>query len=82
MTDLLLLKVIYWFEIGLYLGLEKSELATIEHDNPKDTRTCAMKMFIQWLDNDKEPSYARLMDALLKAEDQTAVEALCNMHCK
>ena len=41
-----------------------------------------MKMFIQWLDNDKEPSYVRLMDALLKAEDHTAVEALCNMHCK
>ena len=80
LANLLLLKVIGWYEVGLYLGLDETELKIIEHDNPRDLKTCVRKMFALWLQNDQDPSYMQLLNALVAANDEVAIQVLCNKH--
>ena len=69
-----------WYEIGLHLGLDETDLSIIEHDNPKDMKACIRKMFSQWLQNDPQPSYKHLLDALVAAGDQKAVHEFCQKY--
>ena len=75
----MLLKVsTQWFDIGLQLGLEESELNTIEYNNPRDLKACVRNMFSQWLRSTKEPSYQVVLEALIAAGDESAAQELCH----
>ena len=80
LADLLLLRVVEWYEVGLYLGLDETELKIIQHDNPRDLKACVRKMFALWLQNDENPSYMQLLHALVAAEDKGAIQELCSKH--
>ena len=54
-----------WFELGLQLDIEHSELEKIRIDR-RDTDPCKMEMVIHWLKNDDTKSWQKLCDALEK----------------
>ena len=79
MRELVLLKVsMQWFDIGLQLGLDESELMAIEYNNPRDLKACVRNMFSQWLRSTKEPSYQVVLEALIAAGDESAAQELCH----
>ena len=54
-----------WFEMGLQLGVQSTELKRIEHDTKQDSKTACRQMFAEWLGNTKtEKSWKRIMQAL------------------
>lgn len=71
-----------WYEVGLYLGLDETELRVVEHDNPRDLKACVRNMFKLWLQNDPKPTYIQLLNALVAAEDHAAIKELCQNHGK
>ena len=79
LKELVLLKVsTQWFDIGLQLGLEESELMTIEYNNPRDLKACVRNMFSHWLRSTKDPSYQVVLEALIAAGDENAAQELCH----
>ena len=53
-----------WFEMGLQLGVDSSDLKRIQHDT-QECRTACRNMFMEWLGNTKtEKSWMKLIKAL------------------
>ena len=49
LKDLVLVKTTKWYNLGLQLGIEDTELDVIEENSPKDIDACKRKMFKAWL---------------------------------
>lgn len=83
LKQLVLLRVTQWYEVGLHLDLDETDLATIECNNPKDLKACVRQIFTMWLHNSvTKPNYKVLLDALVAAEDQRAIYELCQTFSK
>ena len=64
LKDLVLVQTTKWYNLGLQLGIEDTELDVIEENNPKDIDACKRKMFKTWLKITPIPSYQQLVEAL------------------
>ena len=53
-----------WPEIGIFLGLEHSDIEIIENDFDGKISRCKMEMFSKWLKLDVNPTWEKFCDAL------------------
>ena len=80
--DLVLLKTVKWYNLGLQLGIEDTELDVIEENNSKDIDTCKRKMFQAWLRITPSPSYQQLVEALVAVRETSEADHLCKKYGK
>ena len=77
LKDLVLIKTVKWYNLGLQLGIDDTELDVIEENNPKDIDACKRKMFRVWLRITPSPSYQQLVEALLAVGEISEADRLC-----
>ena len=67
--------VVDWYSLGVKLGLEDSELSTIEQNYRGDNERCKLEMLSHWLRNAKLPTWQAVADALcLIGEHEVALK--------
>ena len=71
-----------WYDLGLQLGVENAELKMIQKNNPRDLTTCRREMFEAWLRITPNPSYQRLVEALLAVGETNEADRLCKKYSK
>ena len=76
LKNLILLKVIQWFNVGLLLDLETYQLKTIQKDCGSDLKACCREMFDLWLQSEQNPNYQHLLEVLSEAEERDAARQL------
>ena len=77
LKDLVLVKVISWYNLGLQLGEEDTELEVIKRNNPGDLEACRRDMFRAWLRINRSPSYQNLVDTLVIVREIREADHLC-----
>ena len=82
LKDLVLVKTTKWYNLGLQLGIEDTELDVIEENSPKDIDTCKRKMFKAWLKITPNPSYQQLVEALKTVGEISEADHLCKKYGK
>ena len=82
LKDLVLIRTLKWYNLGLQLGIEDSELDVIEENNPKDMDACKRKMFKAWLRITPSPCHQQLVEALQTVGEISEAERLCKKHGK
>ena len=65
LKDLVLVQTKEWYDIGLQLGVEDTDLDVIQSNNPQNLRACRREMFKAWLKMTPTPTYQQLVDALM-----------------
>ena len=82
LKDLVLVRTTKWYNLGLQLGIEDTELDVIEENNPKDIDACKRKMFKAWLRITPSPSYNLVVEALQTVGEITEADRLCKRYGK
>ena len=82
LKDLVLVKTTKWYNLGLQLGIEDTELDVIEENSPKDIDACKRKMFKAWLRITPNPSYQKLVEALQTVGEISEADHLCKKYSK
>ena len=82
MKDLVLIKVTEWYELGLQLGVEDTELEVIEKDNRGDLKACRRNMFRAWLRITPNPSHQQLVEALMAVGEGKEADLFCKKYSK
>ena len=80
LRELVQLRVMRWYELGLLLDIDEGSLDIIEHDHHCDLKACRRKIFSLWLRNSKNATFEALLEALLGADEIKAAEELCQQH--
>ena len=80
LKDLVLVQVIRWYDLGLQLGVEDTELEVIKRNNPGDLETCRREMFRAWLRITPSPSYQQLVEALVTVREVREADRLCKKY--
>ena len=70
-----------WQEVGLFLGLEYSDIRTIELDCQQKLRRCMMVMFNKWLKQETNPTWEKYCEALEKASYVVLAKELREKYC-
>ena len=66
-----------WYRLGLQLGVRPDALDVIESKYSRDTNTCKVKMFAEWLRSDANPNYETLVKALAAIGKKSLAESVC-----
>ena len=82
LKDLVLVRAVEWYDLGLQLGVENTELKVIQQNNPGDLRPCRREMFEAWLRITPNPSYQWLVEALLAVGETNEADRLCKKYGK
>ena len=82
LKDLVLIQTTEWYDLGLQLGIEDTELEEIQSNNPKNIRTCRREMFRAWLRITSSPSYKQLVEALLAVGEMSEANRLYEKYGK
>ena len=80
LKDLVLVRAVEWYDLGLQLGVENAELKVIQKNNPGDLRVCRREMFEAWLRITPNPSYQQLVEALLEVGEIDEADCLCKKY--
>ena len=80
MKDLVLIKTVKWYNLGLQLGIEDTELDVIDQNNSKEIDACKRKMFQAWLRITPSPSYQQLVEALQTVGETSEADSLCKKY--
>ena len=70
------MKLTNWYHVGQQLSFDELTLERFNDDYKGDKEECKKRMFGYWLRHYKEPSYERLMKALVNAGETVAAENL------
>ena len=82
LKDLVLVQTIEWYDLGLQLGIDDTELDVIEKNNRGDLRACRRNMFRAWLRITHSPSYQQLVEALMAVGEGKEADLLCKKYSK
>lgn len=66
LSQLINIKVLDWFTLGLHLGMNDYDLQVIRDNNPRDNKACKRTMFSEWLRRDSDATFKKLILALEK----------------
>ena len=80
MKDLVFIKTVKWYNLGLQLGIEDTELDMIEQNNLKEIDACKRRMFQAWLRITPSPSYQQLVEALQTVGETSEADCLCKKY--
>ena len=61
-----------WYSLGLKLGLSDNSLKTIQRNNTGDLNACKREMLSQWLRQDTQATYQKLVYALQECDEHVA----------
>ena len=65
-----------WYSIGIELEMDDKELDDLEQRH-SDPHKKLIKMFGVWLEKGKNPTYRKLLDALVNVGKRDVAEAMC-----
>ena len=82
LKDLVLVWTTRWYNLGLQLGIEDTELDVIKENNPGDIDACKRNMFKTWLRIIPSPSYQQLVEALQAVGEISEADRLCKKYGK
>ena len=82
LKDLVLVRAVEWYDLGLQLEVENAELKVIQKNHPGDLRACRREMFEAWLRTTPNPSYQQLVEALLEVGEINEADRLCDKYGK
>ena len=82
LKDLVLIRTAKWYNLGLQLGIDDTELEVIEKHNPRDLEACQREMFRTWLRTIPSPSYQQLVKALQTVGEISEADRLCKKYGK
>ena len=82
LKDLVLVQTIEWYDLGLQLGIDDTELDVIEKNNRGDLRACRRNMFRAWLRITPTPSYQQLVEALMAVGEGKEADLVCKKYSK
>ena len=82
LKDLVLVQTTEWYDLGLQLGIDDTELDVIKKHNPGDLRACQREMFRAWLRITPSPSYQQLVEALKTVGEVNEADHLCKKYGK
>ena len=78
----MLVQTIEWYDLGLQLGVDDTELDVIEKNNRGDLKACRRNMFRAWLRITPSPSYQQLVEALMAVGEGKEADFLCKKYSK
>ena len=76
LKDLVLVQTKEWYDLGLQLGVEDTDLDVIQSNNPQNLRACRREMFKAWLKMTPTPAYQQLIDALMAVGEVREADTL------
>ena len=76
LKDLVLVQTKEWYDLGLQLGVEDTDLDVIQSNNPQNLRACRREMFKAWLKMTPTPTYQQLVDALMAVGEVREADTL------
>ena len=82
LKDLVLVQTKEWYDLGLQLGVEDTDLDVIQSNNPQNLRACRREMFKAWLKMTPTPTYQQLVDALMAVGEVREADTLRKKHGK
>ena len=82
LKDLVLVQTIEWYDLGLQLGIDDTELDVIEKNNRGDLKACRRNMFRAWLRITPTPSYQQLVEALMAVGEGKEADLVCKKYSK
>ena len=82
LKDLLLIRTVEWYNIGLHLGVDDEELKVIQQNYPRNSKACKREMFSAWLRTASSPSYQQLVEALRAVGENREANRLCERYGK
>ena len=78
----MLVQTIEWYDLGLQLGIDDTELDVIEKNNRGDLKACRRNMFRAWLRITPSPSYQQLVEALMAVGEDKEADLVCKKYSK
>lgn len=63
-----------WYEVGIYLGVDESELDKIEEDNPNNCGRCLLKMLKRWRKMAMPKTWLAVVQALKSIGEEKRAE--------
>ena len=82
LKDLVLVQTREWYDLGLQLGVEDTELDVIQSNYPLNIRACRREMFKAWLRITPTPTYQQLVEALVAVEEVREADTLSKKYGK
>jgi len=82
LKDLVTIKVIEWYDLGLQLDIDDHELDIIQKDHHGDVRACRREMFRTWLKSFPTATYQQLVQALLAIGENREASLICKRYGK
>jgi len=82
LKDLVTIKVIEWYDLGLQLDIDDHELDVIQKDHCGDVRACRWEMFRTWLKNFPTATYQQLVQALHNIGENREAYHICKRYGK
>ena len=64
LKDLILVRTVKWYELGLQLEVEGKDLDVIQANNQNNIEACKREMFSKWLGITPNASYQQVVEAL------------------
>ena len=71
-----------WYRLGLQLGVGADYLDMIERRYPRDAHMRMIKMFAEWMRDDTNPTYKKLVRALAAVGKRKLAESVCSAQGK
>ena len=65
-----------WHNLGLQLGVRADDLKKIVNNHPKDRSRCKNEMFAVWRKNNTNPTYEKLIKALIAVGKKDLAESI------
>ena len=80
LKDLILVRTVKWYELGLQLEVESHNLDVIQANNQKNVEACKREMFSKWLRITPNASYQQVVEALRVVGEISEANRLCKKY--
>ena len=54
----------WWYQIGIFLGIQSGQLDVLKLNHPADANTCCMMLFIKWLEGTAIATWEKVFEAI------------------
>ena len=82
LKDLILVRTVKWYELGLQLEVEGKDLDVIQANNQNNIEACKREMFSKWLRITPNASYQQVVEALQVVGEISEANHLCKKFAK
>ena len=82
LKDLILVRTVKWYELGLQLEVKGKDLDVIQANNQNNIEACKREMFSKWLGITPDASYQQVVEALQVVGEISEANRLCKEHSK